>query len=123
MSELPTMPLIQSVALDTVRGLQDLPEEAQLALAKSARIESLNTEEELNGFAVALVLSGRVAIMPAIADVACAEAQRADGGRQGRLFVGDALDREPEQLTVLGEGSLQVASLLFAHGSSVRKPP
>lgn len=68
------MPLIQSVVLDTVRGLQDLPEEAQLALAKSARIETLNTEEELNGFAVALVLSGRVAIMPAIADVACAEA-------------------------------------------------
>lgn len=73
-SELPTTPLIQSVALDTVRGLQDLPEEAQLALAKSARFETLNIEEELSGFAVALVLSGKVAIMPAIADVACAEA-------------------------------------------------
>jgi len=34
----------------------------------------LNTEEELNGFAVALVLKGKVGIMPAIADVACAEA-------------------------------------------------
>jgi hypothetical protein len=62
------------VALDTVRGLQDLPEEAQLALAKAATLETLNTEEELNGFAVALVLKGRVGIMPAIADVACAEA-------------------------------------------------
>lgn len=73
-SELPTTPLLLGVALDTVRGLQDLPEESQLALAKGATVETLNTEEELNGFAVALVLKGKVGIMPAIADVACAEA-------------------------------------------------
>lgn len=86
------MPLIQSVVLDTVRGLQDLPEEAQLALAKSARIETLNIEEELNGFAVALVLSGRVAIMPAIADVACAEAGVAEVVfTEGHLAEGVAL--------------------------------
>lgn len=68
------MPRVLGVSLDTVRGLQDLPEEAQLALARSATIETLNTEEELNGFAVALVLEGKVEIMPAIADGACAEA-------------------------------------------------
>lgn len=73
-SDLPTTPLLLGVPLDTVRGLQDLPEEAQIALARGATVETLNTEEELNGFAVALVLKGRVGIMPAIADVACAEA-------------------------------------------------
>jgi len=73
-SDVPTTPLVLGVPLDTVRGLQDLPEEALLELAKSATLETLNTEEELNGFAVALVLKGKVGIMPAIADVACAEA-------------------------------------------------
>jgi len=65
---------LDGISLADVRGLQDLPEDAQLALTKSARIEVLNTGEELNSFAVALILSGNVNIMPAIAEVACARA-------------------------------------------------
>ncbi len=66
------------VSLLDVRGLQDLPEEAQAALAESARTETLDVAEELNGFAVALVLEGKVSIMPAIADAVCAEAAVGD---------------------------------------------
>lgn len=69
-----TLPILGGVSLEEVRGLEDLPEDAQIALAKGAHLETLNTEEELNGFAVALVLRGKVAIMPAIADAACAVA-------------------------------------------------
>jgi hypothetical protein len=64
--------------LENVRGLEDLPEEAHEALAKSASVETLAIDEELHGFAVALVLEGRVKIMPAIADVTSAEASKGE---------------------------------------------
>jgi len=59
-----------------VRGLQDLPPEALASLLKSVRIERLGLEEEASFFAVALVISGWVRVLPAIADLACAVASQ-----------------------------------------------
>jgi CRP-like cAMP-binding protein len=69
---------IDNVALADVLGLQDLPPEAQRALVESARVERLENEEEVGAFAVALVLEGSVALMPTIADAACARARQGD---------------------------------------------
>ncbi len=77
-SEPPTTPDLLGMSLDRVRGLQDLPPESQQALSLNARIETLGKDEELNGFAVALVLKGAVKIMPAIADAVCAHASVGD---------------------------------------------
>jgi hypothetical protein len=71
-------PLLAGVSLADVRGLQDLPEEAQALLIKQARIERLARNDELNGFGVALVLDGWISIMPAIAEVPCARATAGD---------------------------------------------
>jgi CRP-like cAMP-binding protein len=65
----PSRPLVEGIGLDEVRGFEDLPEEAQLGLVASARLETLAVDEEVGSFAAALVLRGSVGIMPAIADV------------------------------------------------------
>jgi CRP-like cAMP-binding protein len=66
------------VSLADVRGLQDLPEEAQAELVAKARIERLSRSDELTGFGIALVLEGWISIMPAIAEVPCARAAAGD---------------------------------------------
>jgi CRP-like cAMP-binding protein len=71
-------PLLAGVSLADVRGLQDLPEEAQAQLVSKARIERLSRNDELTGFGVALVLEGWISIMPAIAEVPCARATAGD---------------------------------------------
>lgn len=95
---------IDGVALADVKGLQDLPPEAQLALVGRARIEALGNEEEVGAFAVALVLEGDVALMPTIADAACARAGTGDVVfTQGSLEEGIALR------VVAGEQGARVA--------------
>lgn len=71
-------PRIRGVSLADVAGLQDLPPEAQEKLVQTARIDVRDVDEEVSGFAVALVVEGWASIMPAIADVACAFAQVGD---------------------------------------------
>ncbi len=71
-------PVLAGISLAEVRGLQDLPEEAQAVLIERARIERLSRNDELNGFGVALVLDGWISIMPAIAEVPCARATAGD---------------------------------------------
>ena len=66
----PARPLVDGVSLDTVRGFEDLPEPSQLALARTASLTVLSTDEEVGSFGAALVTRGRVGIMPSIADVA-----------------------------------------------------
>lgn len=70
--------IVDGVALEGVRGFEDLPEDAQYKLAASAVVSELGVEEELLSFAAALVTNGRVGIMPAIADVAAGIAQPGD---------------------------------------------
>ncbi len=69
---------VEGVPLEQVAGLEDLPPEAQQAFAARARVEVLDIDEEVNQFAVALVLDGWVAIMPAIADAAAAHAGKGE---------------------------------------------
>lgn len=83
---------IGEVSLADVRGLEDLPPEAQLEFAACARLERLGSEEEVGSFAVGLVIEGDVALMPTIADVPIARARRGDVVfTQGTLQEGIAL--------------------------------
>jgi hypothetical protein len=85
-------PSIRGIAFSEVRGLCDLPEDAQMLLRKRARIERMGTGEDLSFFAVVLVLEGWVKLMPAIADVTCATATAGDVVfTQGTLDEGVAL--------------------------------
>jgi hypothetical protein len=65
---------VDGVALEEVRGFEDLPEETQLGLARSARVTQLSLDEEVGSFGAALVTRGRVGIMPAISEVAASVA-------------------------------------------------
>jgi CRP-like cAMP-binding protein len=62
-------PAVHDIALDQVRGFQDLPLEAQLLLARTAVLHTLRADEELSDFAAALVTRGSVGIMPTISDI------------------------------------------------------
>lgn len=69
---------VAGVALGLARGLQDLPEDAQLELAAQARLQTLGVDEEIGSFAVALVVEGWVSVMPTIADVVCTRAAQGE---------------------------------------------
>lgn len=68
-------PRIKGVKLADVAGLQDLPPEVQAELVRSARLETLDVDEEVGSFGIALVIEGWASVMPEIADAACAFAQ------------------------------------------------
>jgi len=71
-------PSLLGIELSEVRGLEDLPEESQQDLSRKVRIHALETDEEVTGFGLALVLSGKVSVMPAIMDVVCVRAGRGE---------------------------------------------
>jgi CRP-like cAMP-binding protein len=71
-------PSLLGIDLAEVRGLEDLPEESQQDLSRKVRIHALEVDEEVTGFGLALVLSGKVAVMPAIMDVVCVRAGRGE---------------------------------------------
>ena len=71
-------PHIGDLVIGEVRGLEDLPPEAQARLVREVQIESLSAQEQVSSFGLALVLKGAVDIMPAIADLACARAVKGD---------------------------------------------
>ena len=97
-------PTIEGVSLMDVRGLQDLPEDALSLLVQSARVEELASEEELSFFAVAMVLSGGVHIMPAIADASCSYASRGEV-----VFTSGTLPDGIELRVSAGEDGTRVA--------------
>ena len=66
--------VVGGIALESVRGFEDLPEEMQSHLARVATLTTLGAEEEVGSFGAALVTNGKVGIMPSIADVASAVA-------------------------------------------------
>jgi hypothetical protein len=75
----PTQPAaILDIRLSEVRGLEDLPEDAQNELARTVEIHELAIEEEVTGFGLALVLEGHVSVMPAVMDVVCIRAGRGE---------------------------------------------
>lgn len=85
-------PEISGIALSAVAGLQDLPEDAQAELVRTAAIQELNADEEISGFGLALVLDGSVAVMPTVADVAAVHAAKGQPVfSQGHLAEGVAV--------------------------------
>lgn len=100
----PGPPKVDGVLLSEVRGLQDLPEEAQRQLAASAKIEELGSDEELSFFAVALVSSGSVRIMPAISDASCSYASAGEV-----VFTAGSLPDGVELRVSAGEDKTRVA--------------
>jgi hypothetical protein len=88
----PNEPAFDLEVLAQARGLEDIPEETQLDLVRRARVEALGVEEEVSAFGLALVLSGRVAVMPTIAESPCAYAAAGEPVfAQGNLEDGVAL--------------------------------
>ena len=71
-------PRLGEVLLGEVRGLEDVPPEGQALLAREAHIERLGENEEVSSFGLALVLRGAVNVMPAIADLSCARANKGE---------------------------------------------
>ena len=85
-------PRVGEVLLAEVRGLEDVPPEGQAILAREARIERLGADEEVSSFGLALVLRGAVNVMPAIADLSCARANKGEiVWSEGNLDEGIAL--------------------------------
>ncbi|MCC6903841.1 MAG: Crp/Fnr family transcriptional regulator [Polyangiaceae bacterium] len=97
-------PSIAGVSLANVAGLQDLPPEAQAELVRSARIETLDIDEEVSAFAVALVVEGWASVMPSVADVACAFAQVGEV-----VFTQGTLEESVALRVVAGETDTRVA--------------
>jgi CRP-like cAMP-binding protein len=97
--------VVDGVALEEVRGFEDLPEEAQCRLAASAVLTSLSADEEVGTFGAALVTRGRVGIMPAIADVAVSVASVGEV-----VFTRGTLDESVSLRVVALEDDTVVAS-------------
>lgn len=70
--------VVGGVNLAEVHGLEDLPEDAQLQLARGAEMLTLAEGEEISQFEVALVTSGSVQVMPAIDDLVASTAASGD---------------------------------------------
>ena len=103
-SEPPVSVSVGGIALGEVSGLEDLPEDAQAQLAKKAQLVMLGVDEEVSSFSVALVLRGWVAIMPSIADSACAHARQGDV-----VFTQGNLDEAISLRVVGGQNGTMVA--------------
>lgn len=93
-----------AINLEEVPGLEDLPPDAQAAFAARARVESLDVDEEIGHFAVALVLDGWVSIMAAVADASAAVANPGDV-----VFTLGSLSENIALRVVSGESDTRVA--------------
>lgn len=98
-------PAVLGVRLSTVRGLQDLPVESQAVLARRAKLEVLQPEEEISFFAVALVVKGDVSIVPAVSDIPCGYAQKGEV-----VFTRGSLDDGVALSVVAGPDGAAVAA-------------
>jgi hypothetical protein len=66
----PAAPPTSGVDLSNVDSLSDLPDDARDAFAKAATVHELARDEEIAGFALALVLEGAVDVSATIVDAA-----------------------------------------------------
>jgi len=63
--------MVDGLDLMSVDGFQDLPEESALALAERAELRTLQVQEEISGFGLAIVTHGAVSLMPSVANATC----------------------------------------------------
>jgi hypothetical protein len=73
----PESPPSNGIDLSRVEGLSDLPDDARLEFANAATVQGLARDDEVSGFALALVLEGSVDLSATIVDAA---AQRLNAG-------------------------------------------
>jgi hypothetical protein len=66
----PTVEAPFTLSLDDVPGLSDLPDDQRAALVRAAEIHTLEREEEVGGFGLAMVVKGEVDVAAQIVDVA-----------------------------------------------------
>jgi hypothetical protein len=98
-------PRVGGLSLSEVIGLEDLPEESQQTLVRSADIHQLEPNDEVSGFGLALVLRGSVSVMPAVADYAAAQV------KQGELvFTQGHLENGVELRVVANPGGAELAT-------------
>jgi hypothetical protein len=76
----PMAPATSGVDLTSVGAFADLPDDARDAFAKAAKVQPLGKDEEVSGFALALVIDGQVDLTATIVDAPAV-----------RLRVGDVL--------------------------------
>jgi len=103
------------VNLAEVRGLEDLPEEAQAQLAQSAEILSLDAGDEISQFEVALVTAGVVQVMPAIDDLVASSAGSGDivfttGSLEDGMALRVVAAAGGAQLAIWKKGALELAT-------------
>jgi hypothetical protein len=72
----PAVPPTAGVDLTDVEALSDLPDDARAAFAKAATVHQLSRDDEVSGFALALVLEGSVDVAATIVDVAARRLER-----------------------------------------------
>jgi hypothetical protein len=101
----PAPPSLLGIKLGEVRGLEDLPEESQDDLSRKVRIYTLEIDEEVTGFGLALVLSGKVSVMPAIMDAVCVRA-----GRGELIFAESHVEEGVTLKVVAAEAGTRVAA-------------
>jgi hypothetical protein len=77
----PATPPTAGVDLSNVEALADLPDDAREAFASAAKVQQLSKEEEVSGFALALVLEGQLDLAATMVD---APAARLDAGKMVR---------------------------------------
>ena len=70
------MPPAPRVDLSHVEALSDLPDDARVAFANAADVRQLGRDDEVSGFALALVLEGSVDVAATIVDVAAARLEQ-----------------------------------------------
>ncbi|MCH2109361.1 MAG: cyclic nucleotide-binding domain-containing protein [Polyangiaceae bacterium] len=95
-------------ALADLPGLEDLPEDGQALAASRAKELCLELGEEASDFALALVLAGRIQVMPLIADAGCSTA-----GPGEVLFFEGTMSDSFALRTVAVEPGTRVATLSF----------
>jgi hypothetical protein len=71
-------PVVDGVPLNDCLGFEDLPEDIQIRLAASARLERLGVDEELTAFGAALVTHGAAAVVTEISDEPAMMATKGD---------------------------------------------
>jgi hypothetical protein len=72
----PSAPPTSGVELSNVEALSDLPDDARTAFARAATVQQLARDEEIAGFALALVLDGGVDVAATIVDAPARRLER-----------------------------------------------
>jgi len=95
---------IEGISLSDVPGIEDLPEDGQAELVARGKRIDLADQEEARHFGAALVLQGRLSVMPAIVDASAAHCEA------GCLLYSEGTLAEGVELRLVSEGSSRIVT-------------